>query len=377
MQIGSAGHTHVGRRKENQDAIRIERVGESWLAAVADGMGGHKGGAHASRRALEVVTDCLRSGDSIQEAVHQANTVLNEESQRPELQGMGTTIVGVVVNGTHYHVFNVGDSRAYRIRPDGVKQITRDHSFVEDAVRAGTMSASAAAASRWGNALTRSLGGGDDAEVDVFGSFDGRGPEFLVLCSDGVYRTLPDTLMGEIVCGTSSVQSAAQALVDVAYRRGSDDNLSAVVIEFGIVPRSPKPIELPPPVDEQQRQARTMGVPDQAPQRSADPGSGQAPGRLQPPVEAPRGNGRRGRGAVPYAAVALAAVVGLLGWLGWRGVGPAEGGEAVRAGVPLPVQPAGDTTAGTTPADSVVPPPSTDDSAEGGDPAPPAPGGDR
>lgn len=111
------------------------------------------------------------------------------------------------------------------------------------------MDKGAAEATPWKNALTRSLGGDDSVEVDEFGPFATTDPQVLLLCSDGVYKSVPDDLIERVVLGTPDVNVAAKALVDVAYRRGSDDNLSAVMIEFGYLQRTASPLELPPSID--------------------------------------------------------------------------------------------------------------------------------
>lgn len=259
MAVGAIGvgrFTHAGRRRENQDAVRVEAFGtDRFLAVVADGMGGHQGGGFASATAVEVVFDEIGRGRSIEAAVQAANFRLNEEAERPELRGMGTTVVGALVEGGNYHVFNVGDSRAYRVDASGVRQVTLDHSFVAETVRSGEMSEAEAEATQWRNALTRSLGGEPEVAIDVFGPFEVDTEHFLLLCSDGLYRCVPDHLMADVALGTPDAQTAANGLGSVAYRRGSDDNISAVLLEFGRMPRSAEAIPLPPTVDVQARLA--------------------------------------------------------------------------------------------------------------------------
>lgn len=296
MQL--AHFSHAGRRRENQDSVRVEVLdGGRVLAAVADGMGGHQGGAYASRRALEVVTERVAAGDSLSRAVAAANEALNRDARHPDLAGMGTTVVGVMAEGAEYLVFNVGDSRCYRVSATGCEQLSRDHSFVADAMRDGTMTRDDAEATPWKNALTRSLGGEPGVEVDLFGPFVAEQPQVLVLCSDGVYKSLPDETLEAIVRGTPDATTAARVLVDEAFRRGSDDNLSAVVLEFGIMPRSAPGMALPPSIDAQiaaeVRTPSTSIVPSPDMQGYSRAGGITAPARLGVVTPAPVGRAQR------------------------------------------------------------------------------------
>jgi protein phosphatase len=250
---GSASRT--GRRKENQDTVRIEVLPDGrLLALLADGMGGYRGGAYASRRTTEVVSQRLAAGDSIESAVRAANDAIIEEARVPERAGMGTTLVGVIVDRGSYRVFNVGDSRAYHITVDGAEQVTEDHSFVAEATKLGRTDGVEAARSRWKNALTRSVGSDGPLEVDVFGPFAAEEPHIVVLCSDGVYKGTPDHVISSVVRAVPDVINGAQTLVDVAFRRGSDDNMSAVLVEFGNLTRTTE-ITLPVPLMDGGQQA--------------------------------------------------------------------------------------------------------------------------
>ena len=332
-----SGITEKGRRSENQDAVSLSGPREGpWLAAVADGMGGHKGGAHASRRALEIVEAAFEEGLGISEAVDRANDMLNAESERPEFHGMGTTIVGLAVADHRVHVFNVGDSRAYRLTAGRIEQVTEDHSFVAEALRDGTMTEEAAAASEWGNMITRSLGGGDPVQVDLFGPYALHEPEIFLLCSDGLHKSVSDRLILEVVLGTPDLDSAAQALIDVAFRRGSDDNISVVLVEFGAVTRSAEPPVLPPPVETQREHlAHTVrAAPPQVGPVGLYP-SPAASGERGPPA-VPVGGGRR---LTPLIGALLVLAVGGMLLVSWperdvAGHGTAVPEEAEEEGVP-------------------------------------------
>lgn len=301
----TASSTYRGRRKENQDTLRVEHLPDGrLLAAVADGMGGHQGGAHASRRALEVLVEALRTGESVQGAVNRANDVLNDEARRPELNGMGTTLVGVVVERDGYRLFNVGDSRGYRLTASAFSQVTDDHSFVADAVRSGKMTREEAEGTRYKNALTRSLGGDPTVSADEFGPFPLDEPAVVMLCSDGVYKVMKDALIDKVIRGTPNVTDAASALVAVAYRLGSDDNMSAVLVEFGQVPRAAEPVELPEPAEVQAVGAQAAGVTAAAASEGGAVAAGaerkpwSAGEKVQWPEPASREQKRAGAGAV-------------------------------------------------------------------------------
>lgn len=229
-----AQYTDRGRRPSNEDAV----IARSWpdgraVLAVADGLGGHSAGEVAANRALEVLVAALDSGVSLREAVRTANAaVLAEGRSRPELQGMGTTLVALLLQDGQYHVANVGDSRAYRIQGAMIEQITRDHSFVAEAVRSGELSADEAVRSPWKNALTRSLGAEPDVDVDVFGPFRADEPHIVVLCSDGLYRTLADARIRDELTGGLSLESAVRTLGRLAVEYGSDDNVTVAAIQF-------------------------------------------------------------------------------------------------------------------------------------------------
>lgn len=250
LSIRFAEVTHKGRRSENQDnTVILMMPGEGILAAVADGMGGHQGGGVASSTALDAIGQSLFDGASIRDAVHTANQKVRERAQRSELNGMGTTVVGAHLEGDHYHVFNVGDSRAYCVTPAGTTQISLDHSFVFESLRDGSLTEEQLLTSKWKNALTRSISGETPLEVDVFGPFSAEEPHILLLCSDGLYKSVPDSLLAKVVLGTDDPKAGAKALVDVAFRRGSDDNISVVIVEFGSTSRSPDGITLPQPIE--------------------------------------------------------------------------------------------------------------------------------
>ena len=231
-QIQTGCHTEAGRRSVNQDAVLAVRLADGReLVGVADGMGGHSAGEVASQRALETVWTRLREGLDLRAAVKAANaTIYAQAAGNPAWNGMGTTLVVMLRSGNSYEIANVGDSRAYRITSSAVSQITADHSFMAEALRESGVARDELVHSRWRNALTRALGTEPDVAVDVFGPFDVREPHAVLLCSDGLHRSVSDDMLRHCIGSASDAWTAAQEIAAEAYRNGSSDNISAAVV---------------------------------------------------------------------------------------------------------------------------------------------------
>ncbi len=244
IEVGAA--TDVGHvRESNEDAhlaAPLNATGpdrSDWVIAVADGMGGHQAGEVASALAVRTLAEVVqryRAGSispaaCLREAVQAANaSIWRVASTDPGCAGMGTTLVCAVVGvDGRAAVANVGDSRAYLVGPTQARQVTQDHSWVADQVRAGRMSALEAEVSPYRNVLSRSLGVTDAVDVDIFDGFTLQPNQALVLCSDGVsvYFT-PDEML-DFYRRSATAQEFAQRLVDVALARGGHDNATVVV----------------------------------------------------------------------------------------------------------------------------------------------------
>lgn len=214
------------------------------LLAVADGMGGHAAGEVASALALDALHEEVRGGATLEGAFLRANACVNEEARDPARQGMGTTLVAALVDDGRFEVANVGDSRSYLVSPEGIRQLTRDHSFAAEAIERGRAEADIMA-SKWRDALTRCIGVGSQVDVDVFGPFTVQTRTALVLCSDGLYKALTDGELRTVFGRSEGAEGAAHDLASAAYQSGSDDNISVVVAEFGEVPREGPPSNHP------------------------------------------------------------------------------------------------------------------------------------
>ena len=229
-------------RKQNQDAYHIEKLyRNSLLCVVCDGMGGAKSGNIASTLAVDVFVEEVRRTwtpgiplDKLEQmlrgAVKLANfTVFDQSQQFEEFDGMGTTLVAVLVSGRRATVVNVGDSRAYKVDSDGIRQITRDHSLVQMMVDRGELSPEIARTYPGKNFITRAIGTETMVECDMY-HFDVRKGDFLLLCSDGLSNTMDEQeMLFEIVHGVKK-QHCCKRLLDIAKNRGAPDNVTSVLI---------------------------------------------------------------------------------------------------------------------------------------------------
>jgi len=230
------------RREENQDSFGVVRHPSFQGFFVADGMGGVKGGAIASRLAISVLEHDLPAlggainPESLSSVVSTVNSKIFEQgAAQPELAGMGTTLVGLVFTSDAMFVVNVGDSRAYRIRGDTISQISEDHTLVRELVRSGALSSQEAEHHPVSHMLTRSLG--PLAEVMVECHREGDDPQegdIYVLCSDGLYNFVQDQEILDVV-RQNPLDDANQILINLANRRGGSDNITVLVVSIGEV----------------------------------------------------------------------------------------------------------------------------------------------
>jgi len=244
----AAGFTDVGKtREKNQDVIFVstEPVGPlPNLFIVADGMGGHNAGEIASEKAVDVVVYYLKRypvpGLLLQEdfldllvsAVHEANNKIWAVADHDKaLEGMGTTFTACVIANEKMYVVHVGDSRAYAVKSRSIKQLTNDHTYTNDLIKAGEITKEEAGEHPNRHMLTRVLGMNGNLEVDGFvHSLDETAA--VLLCSDGLTNMLEDKEIRKIVNSEGYVEHRAQVLIDEANIRGGYDNISAVLIDI-------------------------------------------------------------------------------------------------------------------------------------------------
>ena len=229
-------------RRQNQDTYQIQQLDRNTvLCVVCDGMGGAKSGNIASSLAADVfVQEVHRSWNAsmdrektdqvLRGAVKLANfTVFDQAQQFAEFDGMGTTLVAVLVRGRKVTTVNVGDSRAYSIDADGIHQITTDHSLVQMMVERGEITQEQARTYPGKNLITRAIGTEPIVECDIFHREAARG-DFLLLCSDGLSNTMDEQeMLFEVVHGVKK-EHCCQRLLNIAKNRGAPDNVTSVLV---------------------------------------------------------------------------------------------------------------------------------------------------
>lgn len=238
--IKSFSVTDIGRkRKLNQDFVYSsdETVGNlKNVYIVADGMGGHQAGDYASKCTVETmvreIRGCFEQSPIriLSRAIRIANDQVRRKAREDEsLYGMGTTVVAATVLGKYLQVANVGDSRLYIINEE-VRQITRDHSLVEEMVRMGGLDREAARNHPDKNIITRAIGARDTIEIDFFHE-ELKSGDLVLMCSDGLTNMLEDEEIGRILKTPGTIEERAERLIDAANQNGGRDNIAVILID--------------------------------------------------------------------------------------------------------------------------------------------------
>lgn len=230
---GAATETGHVRRVNEDSYLRLPP-----LYAVADGMGGHGSGDVASALAIEALTACARlrplSADAVLATLYEANRVIvDATAERGEIDGMGTTVTGLALietsGGSHMMVFNIGDSRVYRLAAGRLDQITVDHSEAQELVIAGHLTRDEARTYPRRNIVTRALGSEPPPLPDHWLLPAIAGDRYL-LCSDGLFSELPDEAILPLLAA-GDPQQAADGLVAAANDAGGRDNITVIVVD--------------------------------------------------------------------------------------------------------------------------------------------------
>ena len=229
-------------RKQNQDTYKTLQLDKNTLlCVVCDGMGGAKSGNVASQLAADVFTQEVerswitgaskdKTSQILQKAVNLANiTVFDQSRQIEEFEGMGTTLVAVLIQGKTATVVNVGDSRAYKIDRMGIRQVTKDHSMVQLMVDRGELTPEVARTYPGKNLITRAVGTEPTVMIDVFQLELEKG-DCMLLCSDGLSNQMDDQeILFEVAHGVNKDQ-CCQRLLEIVKGRGAPDNVTSVLI---------------------------------------------------------------------------------------------------------------------------------------------------
>jgi protein phosphatase len=329
VRLVTGAATDVGRVREgNEDAYLVDDA--MGLVAVADGMGGHRAGEVASATALEALRAAITSGRPLRESIEDANDAVFTKSRTDQdLHGMGTTLTaGTLVAGGTLLVGHVGDSRAYLLRDGEMRQITEDHSLVEELVREGRLTADEAAVHPQRSIITRALGLDLAVEVDVYPVELAPGDR-LLLCSDGLTGMVqPDDIAATLRRESDPSRAAAQ-LVDLANHAGGEDNITVVVV--AVTDEAPVR-EVPEPAET----AETAATADPAEPIEAVEVEDEPP----PAPGDRRRRGMRGMGRVLLWALPIVLVLGIavaaIGWYARKDyyVGASNGRVTVFKGVP-------------------------------------------
>ena len=252
MKITYKAVSDVGRkRKGNEDSLFVNP--EQHLFVVADGMGGHAAGEIASKVAVDAINEfvCLTGGDEeitwpfgldenisydgnrLKTAIRFANKkVLEATREKSEYEGMATTVAAVLVDDAAANLGHVGDSRVYLFRQGAISQLTSDHSWVNEQLLSGVISADQARSHPLRNVVTRALGGKADLQVEMQVHKIEPG-DILLICSDGLTTMLADDEMAKVVQQAGDdLPKAAKALVAAANGRGGEDNITVLLLKF-------------------------------------------------------------------------------------------------------------------------------------------------
>lgn len=237
LEVGQGTNTGM-IRSGNEDSYFSDP--EHGLFVVADGMGGHAAGEVASDMAVRILADELRvvgeiagegaAGERVERSLKLANLAIYQRTLTEiDKQGMGTTVSVLILRGGRYLIGQVGDSRVYLLRDGQLRQVTKDHSYVQEQVDAGVLTPEQARYHPYSNVITRCVGAAQDVEPDIYQGEIRRGDTFLV-ASDGLTGMVDDRRLQQLLMARASAQRVVDALIAEANGRGGLDNITAIVV---------------------------------------------------------------------------------------------------------------------------------------------------
>lgn len=250
MRVQAAGQTDVGCvRKGNEDNLLVDN--ELGLFVVADGLGGHAAGEVASQIVVERIRQFIAQtveqdrtwpleydvsipydGNRLKAALLLSDQAIVEDIRsNPERESMGSTVVACLLHGSRVTLAHVGDSRAYLLNAEGMRQVTRDHSWVADQVANGILTQEEARKHPFRNVITQALGNGGEIEVAIQ-EMQVQELDRLLLCSDGLSGMVQDADIWDIVQKAPTLEAAAHDLVERARANGGEDNITVIIVGF-------------------------------------------------------------------------------------------------------------------------------------------------
>ena len=240
----SAAYSDIGKKRlANEDSYFVSEFTKNiGYIIVADGMGGHRGGAVASKMTVDCIKSCFdknfewkNEGDIknlLKNAIELANkTVYAVAKEDSHLLGMGTTVVLCIVENENLYIANVGDSRLYHITQDKINQVTKDHSVVQELIDLGEISEKEAENHPNRNLITRAVGTNADVETDFY-KFKAKSGDMIVICTDGLSNMVGKDEIKSIVTSEIDLKDAVKKLVDRANERGGLDNITVAAVKF-------------------------------------------------------------------------------------------------------------------------------------------------
>mgnify|MGYP000408522262 CR=1 FL=1 len=235
MRVLSFAITDIGlKRKINQDSYLIDDAAQ--LYVVADGMGGHLGGEVASQHAVKSIQRHCKENKHLNPrerlnhgVLRSSNEIFISSREKPELSGMGTTVLALLIEDKTAYIAQVGDSRAYLLQGSNIWQVTEDHSLLNEEIRAGRISRQDAPNYQFKNVITRSVGYESDVEVDIYRRELQKGDQIL-MCSDGLSGPV-DSKDFLLMIEKYGPEAGLKHLVRLANERGGDDNITAVLCQ--------------------------------------------------------------------------------------------------------------------------------------------------
>ncbi len=239
MKVGYK--SDVGKSREhNEDSLFVDET--LGLFIVADGMGGHQGGEVASQMAVEAVSEFLKSRipfsrdkevvyKLIMDALYTANEKISKKAKSDvNLKGMGTTIVLALSCDKDLYIANVGDSRAYLIQKESIKQLTEDHTVVMQMVKAGMLTAEKAKTHHLRHTLSQALGTSDYLIPDI-ASFNWKKGDYFLLCSDGLTDMLDEEeILSTVFKNKRKPEKGCEMLIELANKKGGNDNITVILL---------------------------------------------------------------------------------------------------------------------------------------------------